>query len=112
MAKKKQQSVKTRRQAETATPELVTWALHGIQQAISAARARVEDLEAQARKLRAATRAAVTAAAETFSTEKEPTAAKPKTVRKKRKLSADARRRIADAQKRRWAKARASQANS
>jgi hypothetical protein len=31
-------------------------------------------------------------------------------VRKKRKLSADARRRIAEAQKRRWAKARAAKA--
>lgn len=105
MAKKRTQAAKKQqRQSGTATPELVTWALHGIQQAIDAARAKLEDLEAQARRLRSATRAA---AAETFAAERKEDAATPTKARKKRKLSADARNRIAEAQKRRWAKVRA-----
>ena len=111
MAKKRTQAVKTRQQQSgTATPELVTWALHGIQQAIDAARAKLEDLEGQARKLRGATRAAASAAVETFAAERKAdpaTPAKPAKARKKRKLSDDARNRIAEAQKRRWAKVRA-----
>lgn len=114
MAKKRKQVTKKERQSGTATPELVTWALHGIQQAIDAARARLEDLESQARKLRGATRAAAVAAAETFAAETTArgakateTPAKAPRAAKKRKLSADARRRIAEAQKRRWAKVRA-----
>lgn len=108
MAKKRTQAVKTRQQQSgTATPELVTWALHGIQQAIDVARAKLEELEAQARKLRGATRAAASAAAETFAAERKAAPAKPAKARKKRKLSDDARNRIAEAQKRRWAKVRA-----
>lgn len=79
--------------------ELLTWALHGLEQEIATTRARVQDLEAQARVLRASTRGAAAPS-------EAPAAAAPK-VRKKRKLSADARRRIAEAQKRRWAKAKA-----
>jgi hypothetical protein len=119
MAKKRKQVAKKQRQSGTATPELVTWALHGIQQAIDVARARLEDLEGQARKLRGATRAAAAAAAETFAaqasalvpTTTDKPAKAPRTA-KKRKLSADARRRIADAQKRRWAKVRATKTPS
>lgn len=80
--------------------ELLTWALHGLEQEIAGTRQRLQDLESQARKLRASTRGVAAA------TDAAPAAA-PK-VRKKRKLSADARRRIAEAQKRRWAKAKAS----
>jgi hypothetical protein len=118
MAKKRKQVAKKQRQSGTATPEMVTWALHGIQQAIDAARARLEDLEAQARKLRGATRAAAVAAAETFASQTSQAgstsadAPKARRAAKKRKLSADARRRIAEAQKRRWAKVRATKSSS
>lgn len=107
---KKQRAVKKQRQTRTAAPEMVTWALHGIQQAIDAARARLEDLEAQARRLRGATRAAAAAAVESLATDTAPV--KPARAAKKRKLSAEARKRIADAQKRRWAKVRATKATS
>ena len=83
--------------------ELLTWALHGLEQEIASTRQRLQELESQARKLRASTRGAAAAA---VATDAAPAAA-PK-VRKKRKLSADARRRIAEAQKRRWAKVKAS----
>jgi hypothetical protein len=82
--------------------ELLTWALHGLEQEITTTRTRLQELESQARRLRASSRGGASAAS-TASAE-EPAAPK---VRKKRKLSADARRRIAEAQKRRWAKARA-----
>lgn len=79
--------------------ELLSWALQGLEQAIASTRERLHELEAQARKLMSTSRAAKSA---------EPArAAAPKPARKKRKLSADARRRIAEAQKRRWAKTRA-----
>jgi hypothetical protein len=81
--------------------ELLTWALHGLEQEIASTRQRLQDLEAQARTLRASTRGAVAAS-------DAPAASAAPKVRKKRKLSADARRRIAEAQKRRWAKAKAS----
>lgn len=80
--------------------ELLTWALHGLEQEIATVRQRLQDLESQARTLRASSRGAAVADA-------APSAAAAPKARKKRKLSADARRRIAEAQKRRWAKARA-----
>lgn len=96
---------KSRKSAKTSgakggNRELLSWALQGLEQAIASTRQRLHDLESQARSLMAATRGAVADAAAAPS----PTS---KGVRKKRKLSADARRRIAEAQKRRWAKARA-----
>ncbi len=108
MAKKRKKATGSRRQAGNAAPELVTWAMHGIQQAIDAARARLEDLEAQARKLRGATRAVAAAAAGTFSGAKDDdaAAAPASATRGKRTLSPEARNRISEAQKRRWAKAR------
>ena len=97
---------KTRKSAKTGTGsasrELLTWALHGLEQEIATTRLRLQELESQARKLRASTRGGAVAAAAGDA----PAAAVPK-ARKKRKLSADARRRIAEAQKRRWAKAKA-----
>jgi hypothetical protein len=97
---------KTRKSTKTGTSgsrDLLTWALQGLEQAITTARERLQDLESQARKLRASARGAVGAAAAAVA----PAAAAAPKVRKKRKLSADARRRIAEAQKRRWAKTRA-----
>ena len=88
---------KTRKSARTGVSgnrELLTWALHGLEQEIATTRQRLQELEAQARQLSASE--AAPAASRTV-----------KTVRKRRKLSADARRRIAEAQKRRWAKAKA-----
>ena len=87
-------------------PELVTWALQGIQQAIDETRARLADLEAQARKLRGASRGAAAEAQADggASAPAAPATRKATRGRKKRTLSADARRRIAEAQKRRWAK--------
>ena len=97
---------KTRKSTRTGlggSRELLTWALHGLEQEIATTRQRLQELESQARTLRASARGAGAAA-----TPRSAPAATPATkVRKKRKLSADARRRIAEAQKRRWAKARA-----
>ena len=84
--------------------ELLTWALSGLEQMIATTRQRLQDLESQARKLRASSRGSAAAASDAPATESAPKA------RKKRKLSADARRRIAEAQKRRWAKAKANKA--
>ncbi|MGV3517785.1 hypothetical protein [Luteitalea sp.] len=96
---------KTRKSSNTgigSSRELLTWALHGLEQEIATTRARLAELESQARTLRTSARGAAPAAAAPAA----PETAAPK-VRKKRKLSADARRRIAEAQKRRWAKAKA-----
>lgn len=81
--------------------ELLTWALHGLEQEIANTRQRLQELEAQARQLRGSARSAAAPA------EAAAPASAARPVRKRRKLSADARRRIAEAQKRRWAKAKA-----
>jgi hypothetical protein len=81
--------------------QLLTWALHGLEQEIARTKQHLAELESQARGLRASARTAVPAPAEAAAAVAAPKA------RKKRKLSADARKRIADAQKRRWAKAKA-----
>lgn len=97
---------KTRKATRTSVGgnrELLTWALHGLEQEIATTRQRLADLEAQARRLRAASRGAAAPAAESDAASSSPA----RTPRKRRKLSADARRRIAEAQKRRWAKAKA-----
>ncbi len=93
---------KSRKSAKAASGsnELVTWALHGLEQLIESTRERLRELETHARKLRGEGKATVAAPSAAS------TAGAPK-ARKKRKLSADARRRIAEAQKRRWAKVRA-----
>ena len=83
---------------------MLTWALHGLEQEIATTRQRLQELESQARKLRASTRGARRRCTADASARRPQAAPK---VRKKRKLSADARRRIAEAQKRRWAKAKA-----
>ena len=85
--------------------ELLTWALQGLEQEIATTRQRLQELESQARTLRASARGGLSPPSPAVASGRRRTAA-PK-VRKKRKLSADARRRIAEAQKRRWAKARA-----
>lgn len=90
----------TRTGVSSGNRELLTWALHGLEQEITTTRQRLAELEAQARQLRTSTRGAAAPAAEAADTAGA-------TPRKKRKLSADARRRIAEAQKRRWAKAKA-----
>lgn len=97
---------KTRKSTKTSVGgnrELLTWALHGLEQEIATIRQRLADLEAQARRLRASSRGAAAPAADAETASSAPA----RTPRKRRKLSADARRRIAEAQKRRWAKARA-----
>ena len=97
---------KTRKSTRTSVGgnrELLTWALHGLEQEIATTRQRLADLEAQARRLRASSRGASADAADAA----PAAAASTRTPRKRRKLSADARRRIAEAQKRRWAKAKA-----
>ena len=81
--------------------ELIGWALGGIEREIVETRNRLAALSAQAAKLRKqAGRRAVQAA---------DTAAQPKTAggRRKRRMSAEGRKRIAEAAKRRWAKWRA-----
>ena len=90
----------------TANSELLTWALHGLEQEIATTRERLQELEAQARRLRTSTRGS--AATTPASSDAAPASQSgAKKARKRRTLSADARRRIAEAQKRRWAKARA-----
>ena len=88
--------------------ELLTWALHGLEQEIS------DDTPAIAGTRVAGAQAACVGAWRVAAADCERGAGdaprpRPK-VRKKRKLSADARRRIAEAQKRRWAKVRAGKA--
>ena len=100
---------RTRKLARTGiggSRELLTWALHGLEQEMATTRQRLQELESQARTLRASARGAIVAAVTAVASAASAATAVPK-VRKKRKLSADARRRIAEAQKRRWAKARA-----
>ena len=97
---------KTRKSTRTGiggSRELLTWALQGLEQEITATRQRLQELESQARTLRGSARGGAAPAADRAT---PASTAAPK-ARKKRKLSADARRRIAEAQKRRWAKARA-----
>jgi hypothetical protein len=111
MAKKRKQVRKTAptsRRSKTsgvAGPELLIWALHGLQQEIDATRARLAELEAQARQLRSTSRGSSEAesAADEEDTPKTPARATKKRARKKRQLSDEARNRIAEAQKRRWA---------
>lgn len=89
--------------------ELLTWALHGLEQEITVTRERLSTLETQARQLRSASRSPGRGAGAdaTGGAATSAPASGGKPVRKRRKLSADARRRIAEAQKRRWAKAKA-----
>ena len=87
--------------------ELLTWALHGLEQEIAITRERLTTLESHARQLRSASRLPGRATAAGADGADAAPAATGKPVRKRRKLSADARRRIAEAQKRRWAKVKA-----
>lgn len=97
---------KRRKSARTSegssNPELLKWAMYGLEQEIATTRERLETLEAQSRQLRSSTRSQGVVAADAATESSTPSP-----VRKRRKLSADARRRIADAQRRRWAKVRA-----
>lgn len=92
----------TKTSASGGNRELLTWALHGLEQEIATTRERLQELESRARQLRGSARGAAPAAAAASQSSAGATA-----PRKRRKLSADARRRIAEAQKRRWAKAKA-----
>jgi hypothetical protein len=95
---------KPRGSAENAlirSAELIGWALGGIEREIFETRARLAALTTQATRLRKqAGRKAVQAA---------DTAAQPKAAsgRRRRRMSAEGRKRIAEAAKRRWAKWRA-----
>ena len=71
--------------------ELLTWALHGLEQEIASTRQRLQELEARARQLRTSARGTGAQATAEGATSASP-AAKP--ARKRRKLSADARRRM------------------
>jgi hypothetical protein len=91
---------------QPASPELLTWAMQGLQQEIEATRNRLADLEAQARSLRSSARTQSANAADTSAPPADEsdvtTSSRKGTRRRKRKLSPEARARIADAQKRRW----------
>lgn len=92
----------TKRSVNSGQRELLAWALQGLEQEIATTRQRLQELEARAKALRGTTRGAL--AVEAPAT---PAAAAPKKAGKKRKISPEGRKRIAEAQKRRWAKARA-----
>jgi hypothetical protein len=85
--------------------ELIGWALGGLEREIATTRERLSSLTAQAAKLRAqvGTRAsgATSAAAATFD---EPAATGRK--RRRRKMSPEARKRISEMMKKRWAERR------
>lgn len=87
--------------------EMIGWAIGGLEREISATRERLANLTAQANTLRAKlpakpARGAVAAVSEPIS------AATPGKSHKRRKMSAEARKRISDAQKKRWAERRKS----
>lgn len=86
--------------------ELIGWALGGIEREIVETRNRLGALTAQAAKLRKSVGGRVSQAVASAST-----AAKPARPRRRRKMSAEGRKRIADAAKRRWAKWRAENKN-
>lgn len=110
---KSRKSTQTRK-AATTNSEWLAWALEGIEHAIAATRQRLEDLEAQARQLRSGRAVAAPAASMAPVAESAPAKAKKRASKgtAQRKLSADARKRIAEAQKRRWAKYRAAKTKS
>jgi hypothetical protein len=94
---------KPRGSAENAlirSAELIGWALGGIEREIVETRTRLAALTAQATRLRKQAGRKAVHAADT---------AQPKAAsgRRKRRMSAEGRKRIADAAKRRWAKWRA-----
>lgn len=79
--------------------EMLGWALGGLEREISQTRERLASLTAQAAKLRARVgsgRGGAAAAA-------EGTPAPAKTGRKRRKMTAEGRKRISDLMKKRWA---------
>lgn len=103
------------RKASTTDGQFLSWALQGLELEIAATRQRLQDLEAQARQLRSSGRAvAASSAPAAPATEAAPARAAKRAPKasSSRKLSAEARKRIADAQKRRWAKYRAAKTKS
>lgn len=86
--------------------ELIGWAIGGLEREIVETRNRLAALTAQATKLRKSAARGGTQVAE----EAAP-ASKASGSRRKRRMSAEGRKRIADAAKRRWAKWRAENKN-
>ena len=90
--------------------ELIGWALGGLEREIADTRSRLAALTAQAAKLRKrAGQRASHALEDAEATVKA--AVKAAQPRRRRKMSAEGRKRIADAAKRRWAKWRAEHKN-
>jgi hypothetical protein len=88
---------RTRRPAASTAPEILAWALHGVEREIALTRERLAHLTDQARRLRA--RVGTVAAQVAEPVRKAVTPAR----KRKRKLTAEGRRRIIEAVKRRWA---------
>lgn len=87
----------------TKSAEFLGWALGGLEREIAQTRDRLAALNAEAARLRARLgrgRAAASASASPSASEEAPAA------RRKPRISAEGRRRIAEAQRRRWAKVR------
>lgn len=82
--------------------EMIGWALGGIEREIGQTRERLAALTAHAAKLRARLGAGRGNAAAAASAPVADTAAKP-AKRKRRKMSAESRKRIADMMRKRWA---------
>jgi hypothetical protein len=86
--------------------ELIGWALGGLEREIVATRARLADLTSQAAKLRGrlGRRATGTTAVATPGAAADDATAP--TVRRRRRMSAEARKRISEMMKKRWAERR------
>ena len=82
--------------------ELIGWAIGGLEREISQTRDRLAALTAQAAKLR--TRAGIRRSSETSAAASEPSGNGRK--RRRRKMSPEARKRISEMMKKRWAERR------
>jgi hypothetical protein len=88
---------KARRRLSSTAPEILAWALHGIEREIALTRDRLAHLTIQARKMRARVGTAAAQVAEPVRKAVAPAR------KRRRKLTAEGRRRIIEAVKRRWA---------
>lgn len=88
---------KARRRLSSTTPEILAWALHGVEREIALTRERLAHLTVQARKMRGRVGSAAAHVAEPVRKAVAPAR------KRKRKLTPEGRRRIIEAVKRRWA---------
>jgi len=86
--------------------ELIGWAIGGLEREINQTRERLAALTAQAAKLRKRAGIRASAAAAAVSSTGAASGAEPGKKRKRRKMSPEARKRISEMMKKRWAERR------